>query len=99
MIEMGLIIFLDLSGDLKSPGIGIVCVSSSADEYTESSEMLLEIGEEDIKVIIRVGETDLFGFIEDSWWFCNEYLLLSLEFLLKDCAELVPSANKLFVPS
>ena len=91
MIELGLIIFLDMSGALESPGIGIVCVSSSADEYRESSEILLEIGEEHLKVIIRVGETDLFGFTEDSWWFCDEYLLLSLEFLLKDCAELVLS--------
>ena len=91
MIEMGLIIFLDMSGDLGFPGIGIVCVSSSGDECRESSEILLEIGEEDIKVIIRVGETDLFGFTEDSWWVCDECLLLSLEFLLKDLAELVLS--------
>ena len=96
---MGLIVFLDMSGDLESPGIGVVGVSSSAEEYRESSEMLLEIGEEDIKVIIRVGETDLFGFTEGSWWFCDECLVLSQEFLLKDCSELVPSANKLFVPS
>ena len=96
---MGLIVFLDISGDLESQGIGVVGVSSSAEEYRESSEIVLEIGEEDIKVIIRVGETDLFGFTEGSWWFCDECLVLSLEFLLKDCSELVPSANKLFVPS
>ena len=47
MIEMGL--FFDMSGDLESPGIGIVGVSSSAEEYRESSEMLLEIGEEHLK--------------------------------------------------
>ena len=53
--------------------------------------MLLEIGEEDIKVIIRVGETDLFGFTEDSCWFCGECLVLALEFLSKGCTEIVLS--------
>ena len=94
MIEMGLIKFLDISGDLESPGIGAVGVSSSAEEYRESSEMVLEIGEEHLKSRVSSGVTALFvmgELIDDSWWFYEEYLVISMEYLLKDFSELVLS--------
>ena len=72
MIEMVRLKFLDISGDLESPGIGAVGVSSSAEEYRESSEIVLEIGEEHLKSSVASGETTLFvmgELMEDFWWF------------------------------
>ena len=41
---------LGLLEDLETSGIVIVLILSSAEEYRESSDMLLESGEEEVKV-------------------------------------------------
>ena len=94
MTEIGLIMLLDVPGDLESPGIRIVGVSSSAEEYIESSEILLDIGEELLNSSVAGGETTLLEMgelTEDSLCFWEEYFVLSIEFLLKEFCELVLS--------
>ena len=64
--------FPDISGDLETPGIGAVGVSYSGEEYRESSEIVLEVGEEHLKSSVASGETTLFlmgELREDFWWF------------------------------